>query len=83
MGNTKGLARVDGQIMAEAPAPEAIDHRVQRGDKLSKIARDHYHDASKYPVISETHRPMLKDPTGFLPGRSCASHRYRRACTSG
>ena len=62
MGNTKGIAQVDDQITVETPAPEATYYTVQRGDTLSKIAREQYHDASKYPVIFEANRPMLKDP---------------------
>src|SRR5262245_49054172 len=33
----------------ERPEPEATFYTVQRGDTLSKIAREHYGNASKYP----------------------------------
>ena len=69
MGNTKGIAQVDDQITVETPAPEATYYTVQRGDTLSKIAREQYHDASKYPVIFEANRPMLKDPDKIYPGQ--------------
>jgi nucleoid-associated protein YgaU len=69
VGNTKGIAQVDDQITVETPAPEATYYTVQRGDTLSKIAREHYHDASKYPVIFEANRPMLKDPDKIYPGQ--------------
>jgi nucleoid-associated protein YgaU len=48
---------------------EATFDTVQRGDTLSKIAREHYHDASKYPLIFEANRPMLKDPDKIYPGQ--------------
>ena len=69
VGNTKGIAQVDDQITVETPAPEATYYTVQRGDTLSKIAREHYHDASKYPAIFEANRPMLKDPDKIYPGQ--------------
>jgi nucleoid-associated protein YgaU len=69
VGNSKGIAQVDDQLTVEAPAPEATYYTVQRGDTLSKIARDHYHDASKYPAIFEANRPMLKDPDKIYPGQ--------------
>jgi nucleoid-associated protein YgaU len=69
VGNTKGIAQVDDRITVETPAPEATYYTVQRGDTLSKIAREQYHDASKYPVIFEANRPMLKDPDKIYPGQ--------------
>jgi nucleoid-associated protein YgaU len=72
VGNTQGVARVDDQLeLAEtAPAePEGSYYEVKRGDSLSKIAKAHYGDAMKYPVIFEANRPMLKDPDEIYPGQ--------------
>jgi nucleoid-associated protein YgaU len=69
IGNTKGIAQVDDRIAVETPEPEAKFYTVQRGDTLSKIAREHYGDASKYPTIFEANRPMLKDPDKIYPGQ--------------
>jgi nucleoid-associated protein YgaU len=69
VGNTKGIAQVDDQIAVEKPEPEATFYTVQRGDTLSKIAREQYGDASKYPTIFEANRPMLKDPDKIYPGQ--------------
>ena len=44
-------------------------YTVQKGDSLSKIAKDHYGDASKYPQIFEANKPMLKDPDKIYPGQ--------------
>jgi nucleoid-associated protein YgaU len=69
IGNTKGIAQVDDQITVAKSEPEAKFYTVQRGDTLSKIAREQYGDASKYPTIFEANRPMLKDPDKIYPGQ--------------
>ena len=51
------------------PKPEATLYTVVRGDSLSKIAKAHYGDAMKYPVIFEANRPMLSDPDKIYPGQ--------------
>ena len=65
-----------------AAAPEAVDpakeppgqteaafYTVVSGDNLSKIAKQHYGDANKYPVIFEANKPMLKSPDKIYPGQ--------------
>jgi nucleoid-associated protein YgaU len=72
VGNTQGVARVNDQLelVESAPAePEGTYYEVKRGDSLSKIAKAHYGDAMKYPVIFEANRPMLKDPDKIYPGQ--------------
>jgi len=69
LGNIQGVARVDDQLVVEAPEPEAAFYTVQSGDSLSKIAKQQYGDAMKYPVIFEANRPMLKDPDRIYPGQ--------------
>ncbi len=44
-------------------------YTVEKGDNLSKIAKEMYGDASKYPVIFEANKPMLKDPDKIYPGQ--------------
>jgi nucleoid-associated protein YgaU len=69
VGNTQGIAHVDDRLTVEKAEAEATFYTVQRGDTLSKIAREHYHDASKYPRIFEANRPMLKGPDKIYPGQ--------------
>lgn len=69
LGNTRGIARVDDQLTVENPEPESVFHTVEKGDTLSKIAKVHYGDAMKYPVIFEANRPMLEDPDKIYPGQ--------------
>ena len=68
-GNTQGVARVDDRMTVEVEAPEATFYTVQSGDSLSKIAKQHYGDAMKYPVIFEANKPMLEDPDKIYPGQ--------------
>jgi nucleoid-associated protein YgaU len=69
MGNTEGVARVDDRMEVEEEAPEATFYTVRSGDTLSKIAKEHYGDASRYPEIFEANRPMLSDPDKIYPGQ--------------
>jgi nucleoid-associated protein YgaU len=69
VGNVAGVAQVDDQIGVEAPEPEAQFHTVESGDTLSKIAKNFYGDAMKYPVIFEANKPMLSDPDKIYPGQ--------------
>ena len=71
-------------VMAEAPLPaeqlptreEAAKHAwtsrthvVEKGDTLSKIAKEVYGNANKYTVIFEANKPMLADPDKIYPGQ--------------
>jgi nucleoid-associated protein YgaU len=69
LGNIQGVARVDDRLTVEKSQPEAALYTVQAGDSLSQIAKAHYGDAMKYPVIFEANRPMLKDPDKIYPGQ--------------
>ena len=52
-----------------APEPEATFYTVQSGDSLSKIAKEYYGDAMKYPEIFEANREVIKDPDLIYPGQ--------------
>lgn len=69
VGNTHGIARVDDRLTVEKQEPEGTFYTVQRGDTLSGIAKTHYGNAGKYPVIFEANKPMLKDPDKIYPGQ--------------
>ncbi len=70
VGNTEGVAQVDDQMEVVDPAAEAKFYAVKKGDSLSKIAKEFYGDAMKYPVIFEANKPMLKDPNLIYPGQT-------------
>ncbi len=69
VGNTAGIGQVDDRLEVSAKEPEAKYHTVERGDTLSKIAKTHYGNAMKYPVIFEANKPMLTDPDKIYPGQ--------------
>jgi nucleoid-associated protein YgaU len=76
VGNTEGIAKVEDKLTvaapraaAPAPPPESKYHTVVKGDTLSKIAKEYYGDAMKYPAIFEANKPMLKDPDKIYPGQ--------------
>lgn len=69
VGNAAGVEKVDDRIRVETPAPPAVFYTVKAGDSLSKIAKAHYGDAMKYPVIFEANKPMLTDPDKIYPGQ--------------
>ncbi len=69
VGNTEGIAVVDDKMEVANPEPEATFYTVKKGDYLSKIAKEVYGDASKYPIIFEANKPMLKDPDLIYPGQ--------------
>ena len=69
VGNTDGIAQVEDNLEVASPEPEAVYYTVVSGYTLSKIAKNHYGDAMKYPVIFEANKPMLKDANLIYPGQ--------------
>jgi nucleoid-associated protein YgaU len=69
VGNTEGVSRVNDQMTVGVPEPEAKLYTVKKGDSLSKIAKEVYGDAQKYPQIFEANKPMLTHPDKIYPGQ--------------
>jgi len=69
LGNTEGIASVDDRMTVLVEEPQAQFHTVVSGDSLSKIAKEVYGDAMKYPIIFEANKPMLKSPDLIYPGQ--------------
>jgi nucleoid-associated protein YgaU len=65
----EGVGQVDDRMTVEHTEPPAQFYTVKPGDSLSKIAKEYYGDAMKYPVIFEANKPMLKDPDLIYPGQ--------------
>ena len=68
-GNVEGIAKVDDRLQIAEQEPQATFYTVVSGDTLSKISKEHYGDAMKYPVIFEANKPMLTDPDLIYPGQ--------------
>jgi LysM repeat protein len=71
-------------VVAAAPPAEALpsaeelakqeewtskSYTVVKGDTLSKIAKEFYGNANKYPLIFEANKPMLSHPDKIYPGQ--------------
>ena len=69
VGNVEGVASVDNNLIVATPEPEAQFYTVVSGDTLSKIAKQYYGNANKYPVIFEANKPMLTHPDKIYPGQ--------------
>jgi nucleoid-associated protein YgaU len=57
------------QPQAAAAPAQGRTYEVKAGDSLSKIAKQLYGDASKYPKIFEANRDQLSDPDKIQPGQ--------------
>jgi nucleoid-associated protein YgaU len=68
-GNVQHVVAVDDQITVAKTEPEAQYYTVVKGDTLSKVAKEFYGNANKYPVIFEANRPMLSHPDKIYPGQ--------------
>jgi len=69
-GNIKGVEKVNGESLTAPPPEEIIEYyKIQTGDTLSKIAKQFYGDAGKYPIIFEANKEVIKDPNLIYPGQ--------------
>ena len=67
-------AAAGGQVLsADAVAARARTKKqvyvVQAGDSLSKIAKQVYGDANRWPEIFEANKEQIKDPNLIHPGQ--------------
>lgn len=69
-GNINGVAQVETNIKVAQAAPEPQFYEVKSGDNLSKIAKEFYGDANRYPEIFEANKPMLSHPDKIYPGQN-------------
>lgn len=69
VGNVDHVAKVEDNLTLATPEPESQFYTVKSGDNLSKIAKEVYGDANKYPTIFEANKPMLSHPDKIYPGQ--------------
>ena len=65
VGNVAGVAGVEDAV----EGPEPVFHTVEKGDTLSKIAKEFYGKASAYMKIFEANREVIEDPDKIYPGQ--------------
>ena len=61
---------VESGSSSTAPAPSGRSYTVVKGDSLSKIAKQFYGDAQKWPKIYEANRDEIKNPDLIYPGQT-------------
>lgn len=66
---TASTGSVQSSTTASGDGWQSRTYTVKSGDSLSKIAKEMYGDASKYPQIFEANKPMLSDPDKVYPGQ--------------
>ena len=69
LGNVEGIAKVNDAMQVASASAESRFYTVQKGDTLSKVAKEMYGDANKYPQIFEANKPMLTHPDKIYPGQ--------------
>ncbi len=68
-GNVERVSQVNDLLTVAAPADASKYYTVVKGDTLSKIAKEFYGNANKYPQIFEANKPMLTHPDKIYPGQ--------------
>lgn len=68
-GNTLGVSQVEETIQVAKSGPASKFYTVEKGDTLSKIAKEQYGHANKYMAIFEANKPMLTHPDKIYPGQ--------------
>ncbi len=71
-GNVEGVSevKVAGMSVPPAAAEAKVEYYIiQKGDTLSKIAKQYYGNAQDYPKIFEANREVIKDADLIFPGQ--------------
>jgi LysM repeat protein len=70
-GNIKGVERVGVENFSCPPDEVPTEfYVIQKGDSLSKIAKQYYGDPMKYPDIFEANFEVIKDADLIYPGQT-------------
>lgn len=51
------------------PPDREVTYTVQKGDSLSKIAREHYGDGARWRAIFDANRDQISNPDLIHPGQ--------------
>jgi nucleoid-associated protein YgaU len=71
VGNIEDVEKVqDNMTVNDKSEVAAQFYTVKKGDSLSLISKNFYHDALKYNIIFEANKPMLSHPDNIYPGQT-------------
>ena len=69
-GNIQGVSEVNiAGLKVPEPKEKVEYYIIVKGDTLSKIAKQYYGDANKYPRIFEANREVIKNADLIFPGQ--------------
>ena len=69
-GNVRSGGSTTDPSRSSKPASSPRTYTVQKGDTLSEIAKRHYGSASRWRVIYEANRDLIRDPDVIYPGQT-------------
>lgn len=61
--------KADKSVSAATPTHQVQEYTIAGGDSLSKIAKHFYGDATKWKIIYEANKAIIKDPDMIHPGQ--------------
>lgn len=68
-GAARAQSAIEAQKMRASAAKKPRVYVVKSGDSLSKIAKEVYGDASRWPEIFEANKDQIKDPNLIRVGQ--------------
>ncbi len=71
-GNVKNVEAVNDMLTVKVaePEPELRYYTIERGDSLSKIAKEVYGDFNKWEALFAANKEVIKDPDLIYPGQT-------------
>lgn len=70
-GNVKNVEKVNDMltVKVEEPEPEPKFYTIEKGDSLSKIAKEVYGDYKKWEALFEANKEVIENPDLIYPGQ--------------
>ena len=70
-GNVKNVEKVSDMLTVKVaePEPEPRFYTIEKGDSLSKIAKEVYGDYKKWEALFEANKEVIENPDLIYPGQ--------------